>query len=54
MVSRHPAKFVGHKYCVSGYMLLVVEEQDLTCSHLNLPLLLISKRRDLKAHSMSY
>ena len=28
MVSHHPAQFVGHKHCSSGYIFLVVEGQD--------------------------
>ena len=31
MISQHPAKFGGYKYCGSrGLMLLVIEEQDST------------------------
>ena len=47
MVSYHPAKFDGHRHWVSGDMFLVVEEQDSSGSHLNLPLLFITK-----AHGM--
>ena len=44
MVSHHCAKFVGHSHSTSGdIMFLVVEEQDCTWSHLNLPLLFIPK-----------
>ena len=33
MVSNHPAKFGSHKHCGSSdLMLLVIEEQDSTCS----------------------
>ena len=33
MVSNHPAKFGSHKHCGSrDLMLLVIEEQDSTCS----------------------
>ena len=40
MVSHHPANFGGHRYCGRGdIILLVVDEQDSTCSRLNLPLL---------------
>ena len=50
MVSHHPVKFDGHRYCVVK-MILVVEVQDSTCSCLNLPLLFTSD--GLKAHSIS-
>ena len=43
MIKHHPAKFGTHRHYVSIYiMFLVVEEQDSTCSHLNLPLVLVS------------
>ena len=44
MVSHHCAKFVGHSHSTSGDIIfLLVEEQDCTWSHLNLPLLFIPK-----------
>ena len=43
MVSHQPPMFAGHRRCASGdVMYLMIEWQDFTCSHLNLPLLFIS------------
>ena len=38
MVSHHPSKFGGHRYCGIGDMFLLVEKQDSTSSWLNPPL----------------
>ena len=36
MVSHHPAKFSGHRHCVSrDIMFIVVEGQDSTCPRLD-------------------
>ena len=43
MVSQHTAKFGSHRHCSSGdIVFLVVEEQDSTCSRLNLLFLFLS------------
>ena len=54
MVSHHSAKFGNHEHCGSGDIFLVAEEENSRCSHFNLPLLLISKGHELKAHGISY
>ena len=38
MASHYPARFDDYRYCSSGDTYLVVEEQDSTCSCLNLTL----------------
>ena len=54
MVSHHPFKFDGHEHCGSGDIIfLLVEEQDSTCSRLNLPFIFSSKRHGLKAYTIS-
>ena len=55
MVSHHPVKFGGQRQCGGGdIMFLVAEEEDSRCSHLNPPLLFISKGYGWKAHGISY
>ena len=49
MENYHPVMFGVHRYCVSGDMFLVVEEEDSTCSRLNPPLPFISR-----AHGMPH
>ena len=46
MVSHHPAKFGGHKYCN--------REQNSTCCGLNPPLMFISQGHGLTAYGLSY
>ena len=54
MVSHHPVKFGGCKHCGSGVvdMFLVAEQQDLTCSHLDPPLLFFYRRHGGKEHGI--
>ena len=43
MVSHHPAKYGRGRHCGSGDMFLVTESKASTGSHLNPPILFISK-----------
>ena len=55
MVSRHPAKFGGHRhYVIEDLIILVTEEEDSRCSCFNLAILFIFKGHGLKTHSISY
>ena len=50
MVSHHPTRPGGHRYCSSGDMVFsVVEGQDSTCPRFSPSLLFISKGDGLKA-----
>ena len=51
MASHYPANFDDYRYCSSGDTYLVVEEQDSTCSCLNLTVLLpLETWRESKWH----
>ena len=52
MISYRPAKFVDHRHCGNGDMILAVEGQSSTDSRLNLPLLFIPKAHGMEAHDM--
>ena len=55
MVNHYTTKFGGHRHCGSGdIMSLVAKDEDLRCSGLNPPLLVISKGRSFKAQGISY
>ena len=53
LIIYHPAKFCDHSHWDSEDIMFLVDGSS-TCSHLNPPLLFISKTHVIKGHCMSY